>query len=182
MLDQTEETPYASVKVMPGRISDGQRAGQVDIPRRVLRMKEASQENALPSARHFFASKNGQNQVVMSELPGEVPTTTIGRTTLETSTPAITDTVPTTSTATTITGAEVGSPRSFLPNGSPSRPTTTATCIPQMWLQRVSEGWTNVPPLDGTDLGESSLPEPSLLLEEEVLENLGCEWRVSTSF
>ena len=86
MLDQTEETPYTSVKEVPGRISDGQRAGQVDIPRRVLRMREASQEDALASARHFFASENGQNQVVMSEFPGEVPTTTVGRTTLETST------------------------------------------------------------------------------------------------
>ena len=99
-------------------------------------------------------------------------------TTLETSTPAITSTVPTTSTATMTTGAEAGSPRSFLPNGSPSRPTVPATCRPQMWVQRVSEGWTNVPPLDGTDLGESSLPEPSLLVEEEVLENLGHKWTV----
>ena len=47
-----------------------------------------------------------------------------------------------------------------------------------MWLQRVSEGWRNVLPLDGTNLGENSLPEPSLLVEEEVPENLGCEWRV----
>ena len=80
------------------------------------------------------------------------------------------------------TGAEAGSPRSFLPNGSPSRPTVTATCRPQMWLQRVSEGWTNVPPPDGTDSGESSLPEPSLLVEEEVPENLGHEWRVMYPF
>ena len=52
MLDQTEETPYTSVKVVPGRISDGQRAGQVDIPRRVLRMREASQEDVLASDWH----------------------------------------------------------------------------------------------------------------------------------
>ena len=58
----------------------------------------------------------------------------------------------------------------------------TATCRPQTWLQRVSEGWTNVPPPDGTNLGESSLPEPSLLVEEEVPENLGREWRVLHPF
>ena len=81
MLDQIEETPYTSVKVVPGRISNGQRAGQVDIPRRILRMREASQEDALASARHFFASENRQSQVVMSELPAEVATTAIGRTT-----------------------------------------------------------------------------------------------------
>ena len=51
-----------------------------------------------------------------------------------------------------------------------------------MWVQRVSEGWTKVPPPDGTDLGESSLPEPSLLVEEEVPENLGYEWRVLHPF
>ena len=130
MLDQAEETPYTSVKVIPERTSDGQRVGQVDIPRRILRTREVIQEDALASVRHFFASGNGQNQVVMSGLPEEVPTTATGGTTLETSTPAITSTIPTTSTATTTTGAEVGSPRSFLPNGSPSRPTATATCRP----------------------------------------------------
>ena len=145
-------------------------------------MKEASQEDALASARHFLASENGQNQVVTLELPEEVPTATIGRTTLETSTPAINIPVPTTSTAATTTGTEAGSPRSFLPNGSPSRPTATATCRPQIWLQRVSEGWTNVPPLDGTNSGEGSIPEPSLLVEEEVPENLGHEWSVLHPF
>ena len=51
-----------------------------------------------------------------------------------------------------------------------------------MWVQRVSEGWTNVPPPDGTDSGRSSLPESSLLVEEEVPENLGREWRVLHPF
>ena len=94
----------------------------------------------------------------MLELPEEVPTVATERTTL-TPTPAVTSTIPTTSATTTITGTEAGSPRMFLPNGSPSRPTVTATCRPQTWVQRVSEGWTNVPPLDGTDSRESSLSE-----------------------
>ena len=51
-----------------------------------------------------------------------------------------------------------------------------------MSVQKVSEGWTNVPPPDGTDSGESSLPEPSLLIEEEVPENLGHEWSVLHPF
>ena len=148
MLEQTEETPYTSVKAVPGRTSNGQRAGKVDTPRRLQRMREASQEDALASARHFFASGNGKNQVVMLELPEKVPTATTGRTTLEISTPAITSTVPSTSTATTTTGAEAGSPRSFLPNGSPSRPTVTAICRLQTWVQSfrgmdtcASPGW-----------------------------------------
>ena len=59
MLDPVEETPYTSVKTVLERGSDEQRIGQVDPSRRILRTKEASQEDALASARHFFASVNG---------------------------------------------------------------------------------------------------------------------------
>ena len=111
----------------------------------------------------------------MLEFPEEVPT--VGTN----GTAAITSTIPTTSATATITGTEAGSPRMFLPNGSPSRPTATATCRQKMWVQRVSEGWTNAPLPDDTDSGESSLPEPTLL-EEEVPENLGHEWRVLHPF
>ena len=38
--------------------------------------------------------------------------------------------IPITSTTTTITETETRGPRTFLPNGSPSRPTATATCRP----------------------------------------------------
>ena len=129
----------------------------------------------MASTRHLFATINGQDQVVTSELPEQVPTATAEGTTV------ITSTVPTTSATTTITGTEAGSPRTFLPNGSPFRPTTTATCRPQMWVQCVSEGWTNGPPPDGTGSVESSLSDPSLL-KEGVPENLGCEWRVLHPF
>ena len=150
--------------MVPKRDSNGQRTRQVDLPRRILRTREAIKEDALALTRHFFASVNGRNQVVKLELPEEVPTLATEGTT------AVTSTIPTTSATTTITGTEAGSPRMFLPNGSPSRPTATATCRPQTWVQRVSEGWTNVPPPDDTDSGESSLSGPSLL-EEEVPEN-----------
>ena len=175
ILTPTEETPYTSVKAVPGRDSNEQRTSQAEPPRRILRTREVSQKDALASARHIFTSVNGQNQVVTLELPEEVPVvTTEGAT-------AITSTIPITSATTTITGHEAGSPRMFLPNGSPSRPTATATCRPQMWAQHVSEGWTNGPSPDGTDSRESSLSGPSLL-EEEVPENLGHEWRVLHPF
>ena len=151
IVTSTEETPYTSVKTVPGRDSSEQRTSQVEPPRRMLGMREANQEDALASVRHFFATDNGQNHMVMLELPEEVPTVTAEGAT------AITSTVPTTSATTTITGTEAGSPRTFLPNRSPSRPTVTATCRPRTWVQHVSEGWTNVPPPDGTDSGESSL-------------------------
>ena len=44
------------------------------------------------------------------------------------------------------------------------------------------EGMDTCPSPDGTDSGEGSLPEPSLLVEEEVPENLGHEWRVLHPF
>ena len=58
----------------------------------------------------------------------------------------------------------------------------TTTCRPQTLVQRILEGLTHVPPLDGTELGDSSPHGPSLLVEEEVPENLGCEWRVLHPF
>ena len=124
ILAPTEETPYTSVKTVHESDPSEQRTSQAEPPRRILRTREASQEDALASARHFFASVNEQNQVVMMELPEEVPTVTAEGAT------AITSTIPTTSATPTITGTEAGSPRMFLPNGSPSRPTATATCRP----------------------------------------------------
>ena len=180
--DWAEGTPYTSVKVTSERASHRQRTRQTDIPRRVQRIREASQEDALASARHFFAPGNGQNQVVSLGPSEEVPITTTSGTTLETSTLAITSTVPTTSTTTTATEAEIGSPISFLPNMSPSRPTVTATCRPQTWVQRISEGWTSVPPPDGTESEESDLHKPPLSSKEEVPENLGHKWRVLHPF
>ena len=174
IVTSTEETPYTSVKTVPGNDSSEQSTSQVELPRRTPRTRQGSQEDALASARHSFATINGQIHVVMSELPEEVPTVTAEGVT------AITSTVPTTSATTTVIGTEAESPRTFLPNRSPSRPTTTATCKPKTWVC-VSEGWTNRPPPDGTGSTEGSLSEPSLL-EEGVTKNLGCKWRVLHPF
>ena len=51
------------------RTCDRQRAGQVDISRRVQGTREVSQEDALASARHFLALGNEQNWVVSLGLP-----------------------------------------------------------------------------------------------------------------
>ena len=60
----------------------------------------------------------------MSELLVEVPTVTSeGDTTVNLN-------IPITSTAPTVTEMETRSPRTLLPNGSPYRPTATATCRP----------------------------------------------------
>ena len=83
---------------------------------------------------------NEQNQVGMLELPVEVPTvTTEGNTTLDLN-------IPITSATPTITETETRGSRTLLPNGSPSRPTATATCRPQTWVQCVLERQINEPP------------------------------------
>ena len=43
-------------------------------------------------------------------------------------------------------------------------------------------GMDTCPSPDGTDSGESSLPEPSLLVEEEVPKNFRSQMESSTSF
>ena len=49
----TEETPNTSVKTVTGRDSSEQWTSQVEPPRRAPKTREASQEDAFSSARHF---------------------------------------------------------------------------------------------------------------------------------
>ena len=101
----------------------------------------------------------------------EAPTTTEGAT-IETHTITTSPAAITTSTTlgTTPTNARTGGTSPFPPNGTTFRPTTTATCRPQMWVQRISEEWTGMPPLEDADLGDSNLHAPPSSLEEEVPE------------
>ena len=104
----------------------------------------------------------------------ETPTTT-GSANIETHTITTTPAVITTSTTTMVTNAGTGGSSPFLPNGTPFRTTATATCRPWMWVQRILEGWTGMPPHEDTESGESNLHAPPSSLEEEVPENLGDE-------
>ena len=79
------------------------------------------------------------------------------------------------------TETETQSPRTFLPNGSPSRPTATATCRPRMCVQCILEGQINEPPQDDTHSTESGGTETSVLAEG-IPEELGCRWRVLHPF
>ena len=72
---------------------------------------------------------------------------------------------------------ETRSPRTFLPNGSPSRPTVTATCRPRTWVQHISEGQVNESTQEDINSTESDLAE-SYVLAEGIPEELGHEWRV----
>ena len=76
---------------------------------------------------------------------------------------------------------ETRSPRTFLPTGSPSRPTATATCRPRTWVQHVLEGQINEPTQDDAHSIESGGTETSVLAEG-IPEELGHEWRVLHPF
>ena len=115
----------------------------------------------------------------MMELPAETSTDVLGGNTMDLNIPVTSATPIVTETETT--EAETRSSKTFLPNGSPSRPITTATCRLQMWVQCVSEGQINEPSQEGADSAGSSPSEP-YVLAEGILEELGHEWRVLHPF
>ena len=93
---------------------------------------------------------------------------------------SVVDTTPVVPEAET-TETEIQNPRTFLPNGSPSRPTATATCRPRMWVQHILEGQINEPTQDDTHSTESGGTETSVLAEG-IPEELHHEWRVLHPF
>ena len=130
--ERLQETPFeTSIKGTPDthfkvKLESNIRAA----PRRIQRTIEVSREDAIASTQQFFAAVNERNISNVTEGPvaktsevcnrneNDVPTT---------STPVV-DTTPVAPEAET---TEVRGPRTFLPNGSPSRPTATATCRPR---------------------------------------------------
>ena len=116
--EETAETPETHLKVA----TEGGPT-QVESPRRIERTREASREDTIASTRHFFATVNGQNRTT-TELPTETTTDVSGGNTLHMNIPVVSSTPIETETS----EGETRSPRTFLPNGSPSRPTATATC------------------------------------------------------
>ena len=170
----TEGTPQTHLKVVLER-----KLTQVESPRKIQRTREASREDAIVSTRQNFASVNKQNRVTTMELPTETSTDIPGGNIMNLNI-HITSATPIVTEAET-TETEARSSRTFLPNGSPSRPTATATCRPQTWVQHVSEGQINEPSQEGADSAGSS-PSESYVLVEEIPEELGCEWRVLHPF
>ena len=73
------------------------------------------------------------------------------------------------------------SPRISLPEGSPSRPTVTATCRPRTWMKQISEGQINKPRREDASSSESNTSALDTL-PEEIPDELGCEWRVLHPF
>ena len=139
VVTSTEKTANTFIKTVPGRNLGEQGLNPIEPPGMIQRTREASREDAVALTRQFFATVNEQNQTIMSELPVEVPTVTSeGNVTLNLNIPVISATP-------TNTETKTRSPRTFLHNGSPSRPTATATCRPWMWVQHVLEGQISEP-------------------------------------
>ena len=166
------EGPETNPKVIQGRSS------QEELPRRNELTRESSREDALATTRCFFSTViEGRNlpEVPTTSTVPEVPTTT-------TVSVSQMDTHPVSSVPIVTEPAELEmtSTRTFLPNGSPPRPTATATCRPWTWVQHVSEGQIE------EHLGEDDHSEESAPLEPLVLEGLpdelGPEWRVLHPF
>ena len=138
VITSAEETPNTFLKTVPGRDLSEQGLNQIEPPRRIQRTRETSREDAIALARQFFATVNEQNQATMSELPVKIPTVISEGNPLNLN-------IPVTSTMPTVTEMETRSPRTFPPNGLPSRPTATATCRHWTWVQCVLEGQINEP-------------------------------------
>ena len=169
--EETAETPKTYLKVA----TEGGPT-PIESPRRIEGTREASRDNAIASARHFFATVNRQNGTT-TELPAETTIDVSGANAPHMNIPVVSSTPIETET----TEGETRSPRTFLLNGSPSRPTATATCRLQTWVQCVSEGQINEPTREGEDSGESSPSEPCVLAEG-IPDELGHEWRVLHPF
>ena len=136
-----------------------------EAPRRIQRTREASREDAIASIHQFFAAVHERNRGTAAEEP---IVTSSDRNENDVAIPSnipITPDIPDAE----ATETETRSSRTFLPSGSPSRPTATATCQPRTWVQCILEGQINEPTQEDICSTESSATETSVL-EERVPE------------
>ena len=142
---------------------------QEELPGRNEVTRENSREDALAATRLFF------NTVAERRNMNEVPTTT-------TVSVSQIDTPPVSSVPVVTEPAELEmtSTRTVLPNGSPPRPTATATCRPRTWVQCISEGQIEEHSWEDGDSEDSAPLEPLVL--EGLPDELGPEWRVLHPF
>ena len=146
-----------------------ERSSQERLPTRNEISRETSREDALAATRLSF------NTVAERRNIPEVPVmSTVGVSQIDTP-PA-----PSAPVETEPAVPETSSSRTFLPSGSPPRPTATATCRPQTWVQHISEGQIEEHSGEDEDSVESEPLEPLLL--EGLPDALGPEWRVLHPF
>ena len=148
------EIPETNLKVITGSST------QVEPSRRVEITRESSREDAIAATRHFFTTVDEQRNT--AELP-VVTTTDASQMNVPTVSQVLIETGP--------TEPETTCPQTYLPNRSPPRPTATATCRPQTWVQCVSEGQIEEPTREDGDSSRSDPSEPYVL--EGIPDELG---------
>ena len=123
----TSVAPPISIETRPKVVSEC--SNQEELSGRNEITREASREDALAATQHFF------HTVPERRSATEVPVTT-------TTSVSQTDALPVTSAPveTERPEPETSPARTFLPSGSPPRPTATATLRPRTLEQRLSEG------------------------------------------
>ena len=157
------DVPETSLKVI------NERAVQEGSSRRNEITRETSREDALAATRHFFNTVNERRNIpevlVMSATSvSQIDTPPVPHDAIETEP----------------IEPETTSPRTYLPSGSPPRPSATATCRPRTWVQRISEGQIEEHSGEDEDSLESEPLEPLVL--EGLPDELGPEWRVLHPF
>ena len=95
-----------------------------EAPRRIQRAREASREDVIAATHQVFAAVHERSRDTTAEEP---TMTTAERNENDVAIPSNIPVNPDTHEAEP-TETETSSPRTFLPSGSPSRPTATATC------------------------------------------------------
>ena len=162
----TSVAPPVSIETRPKVI--GERIGQAVVSGRSDITRETSREDALAATRCFFSTATDRRSA--TDIP--VTTTTCVS---QTDTPHVTS-VPAESEH---PEPETSTVRTFLPTGSPPRPTATATLRPRTLTQRLSEG-------QAEDQSRPDESEDNETLEPLVIEGLpdelGPEWRVLHPF
>ena len=163
----TNVAPPISIETRPKVISE--RISQEELPGRNEITRETSREDALAPTRLFFST------VAEGRSATEVPITS-------TVSVSQTDTPPVTSAPveTERPESETSPVRTFLPSGSPPRPTATATLMPRTWVQRISEGQIEEQSRDDDDSEENETLEP--LVIQGLPDELGPEWRILHPF
>ena len=162
-------TPVSNV--VPPEVSEtspkviSERTSQEELTRRNEILRETSREDALATTRLFF------NTVAERRNITEVPTTSTASVSQIDITPA-----PSVPAETEPAEPDTTSSRMYLPSGSPPRPTATATCRPQTWVQCISEGQIEEHSREDEDSEENVTLEPLVL--EGLPDELGPEWRV----
>ena len=148
-----------------------------EAPRRIQRTRETSREDAVASTHQFFAAVHERNRGAAAEEPIVTSSDRNENDVVIPSNIPITPDIP----EAEATETETRSLRTFLPSGSPSRPTATATCQPRTRVQCISEGQINEPTQEDICSTVSSATETSVLVERAP-EELGQEWRILHPF